>query len=248
MVFEHLSTISKACLALSCKPIYQNFKYVLDSPSFKYPYSDGPERSRVDSRYELLSKFDVDRDRWRLCQRCLMFEPSEKLDTQTRLKYRTCEGRGVTFLCPCLRLYGQDFSRIWDRLEKAPATNSMGAEIQSHIRDWHRCQFSEEGLSYTLSISVSRHESKKIVFHYEYSIVISKGPRSRRSSRRIMLCRHVDANLYLSARVSNDDIHCVTCIKSPSIDVTSSNSCVEYKIRFTRNFDYPGPFPDYLWR
>jgi hypothetical protein len=110
-----------------------------------------------------------------------------------------------------------------------------------HIPNWHKCEFSDTTLSYTLSILLSSDERRNLGFHFDYSIDVNNSEIGRmQSGRSIMFCPHVDAHARF---INNTDflpsLDCTLCGILTTIRVWQVHNVSKYSIQFVRKFHDP---------
>lgn len=241
-IISHLPIISQAYLVLSCKRLHRLFGFILQTPEFRYPYSDGLDQPLdLSKRTELLISLEC-LIRWKYCAACLKLHRPEDFD-ETHFGYndphrRTCQWPGIIVLCPCLKFRPKRLIA----LEKELSRNSKKV-----IFEWHSCAYGShyDGISYELTIAVSLNDVKGVIFHLQYLIHVNMVI-CHRSHRRIMLCPHKDAlrciKLKGKACVDSAWMDCEICEIYPDI-ITVSNDSVSvnvttYDIHFTRGFRF----------
>lgn len=243
-VLQHLSLVSQACLVLSCKKIYQQFKYIVEAPALRYPYSDGPDLS-VDmaSRIQLLSKLETRRflfRRWMFCVSCSKLHPRKDFCQSAREDQpgtRICKWPGVIILCPCVRIWPKRLTHLLEQVNQSNDTNSSGPDIRKHIRNWHQCEFSDGELSYKLSISLFCGERQLLLIHFDYLIDVNQsGLDYSHVGRRIMLCSHVTARSSIKRNKDCPSVDCRDCGIHCSVRVLRLEDRTRYLIEFVRKY------------
>lgn len=176
--FELLPQILQGCFALSCRSLYHKFHYVFKEPMFRFPCSDGIDRTiNIETRNHFLSRIQSQKGLWSYltspcwtyCNACLKLHPRTEFSGwafETGRGVR-CEWPGIIALCPYLIFSPRRLIRLGHELSKA---GFDGDDIRKSIPDWHQCSFVSPcgKLSYSLNISPSLSQRGQIIFHFTY--------------------------------------------------------------------------------
>lgn len=167
IVLSFLSPLSQICLALSCKRFYRQFKQIVKSSIFRFPYSRGLDRPvDLELPFQLLLRLQSQdgsssTQQRTYCAACLKLHPRTEFDIpHFRFKYpriRQCRLPRTFVLCPPHHWLSQrELLEIREYLHTRPHSNSKDPEISKHVLKWHECSYSSPAgeVSYALTISV----------------------------------------------------------------------------------------------
>lgn len=136
-VFSHLPSSSKACLALSCKGLYQVYRSVLADEELRFPRLSLNEGLYIKTkvyhqRMNLL--IQLEDKSWACCGRCEMLHrrevfPSCKIQSYPPDKRACSPWAGILDLCPCIALAIRDREKIVEYLSETET-----ARIDSGLR------------------------------------------------------------------------------------------------------------------
>ncbi|PWY86045.1 hypothetical protein BO70DRAFT_220121 [Aspergillus heteromorphus CBS 117.55] len=184
MIFDLLPLPSQACLALSCKPLYGLFGYILEDEDLAWPTLDtkhykAPLVAPRPPRDELL--LQLEDDRWRYCSGCLKLHPHGLFFPDRTSKCCMYEA-GVIDLCSCLSLTFFDRMHIEGWL-RAGTTDTLSPRLRQafqltvikgrrHLL--HKCS-TADGIyaSYDLEIMATIGESKHLEVQTRYHVHVA---------------------------------------------------------------------------
>jgi hypothetical protein len=139
-------------------------------------------------------------------------------------------------------------------LSRKAYPGSVSADIKKNIPRWHECSFTSPSgrVSYTLTIALSLSEPDKMMFEYRYLIVLYPG-KSDHDPEKVMLCPHINADLWLGDEIEPGTMDCGNCHFTAS--VSCSDDLTRYDVQFTRSFGVykdncsssEDRFTDYYW-
>ncbi|KAL2871950.1 uncharacterized protein BJX67DRAFT_94418 [Aspergillus lucknowensis] len=139
LVFPLLPLLSQACLALTCRSLYNLFGYVLQDKSLAWPRQLASKGYRpLMQQPEILRNqllFLLEDDYWQYCTECLKMHPRSRFPpwrTDDPRLMRSCEyfPKGVLDICPCLSL--TFFDRV--RLEECLCRGVLNPDLPRSIR------------------------------------------------------------------------------------------------------------------
>ncbi|KAL2857737.1 hypothetical protein BJY01DRAFT_260770 [Aspergillus pseudoustus] len=200
LVFGLLPLSSQACLALTCKPLYQLFGHVLPDESLAWP-------RQPTTVWDLILRKDPDFPRnqllllledgyWVYCSRCLKLHPRSRFTSSRRgaeVEYRWCKYMaGVLDLCPCVALTFYDKVRLEECLRKGTMNPNLPPSIRHAFRlsvyQRQRCLLHEcaiydyESMFINLKTRIILQERHKIVLKSTYYLYFNLPPRYPRTN------------------------------------------------------------------
>lgn len=144
MIFPLLPLVSQACLALTCKPLYQILSSVLQHDELAWPrvlantpYEWFLHTSEPSVRRNALL-LQLEDSRWMFCSECLKLHPRSHFKiwsakVQPRLRRCVFAG-GITDLCACLALTFRGRKRLVEWLK----TGEPGENLPPALRNFFR--------------------------------------------------------------------------------------------------------------
>lgn len=224
MIFSELSLPSKACFAVTCKVLFEQFGNVLKDRRLAFPHPDISYDGtmgflpRTREREELLLRLEGRRKgQWWLsnfhyyCGDCLILHPAWQITWYGDVppEERRCIYPGVVALCSCVHLNARRKIRLIDDLEAGKIMNP---------HNWHECSVKDPaGISVDIQIGLSVSEMRQLLVHIRY--VVRPGVVGGLQPRRIMICSH--CNIYHDldqARYRKSHYDCLRCQTDYRVD------------------------------
>lgn len=140
MILTSLSPLSQPCLALSCRQFYWQFKLVVKSPIFRFPYSHNLYKSvDINLRTEILLRLgsrdgSTSAECWTYCAACLKLHPKRefnKYQISEQPGEHYCEWPSIVVLCPDLEINPKKMMQIRNYLQTSPYFNSRKPDIKN---------------------------------------------------------------------------------------------------------------------
>lgn len=176
-VFSHLPSSSKACVALSCKGLYQVYRSVLADEELRFPrlsLNEGPyiKTEAYHQRMTLLTQLE-DKS-WACCGRCQMLHRREEFPSREIQSYpldkRACSPwAGILDLCPCIALTIRDILEYLSGTETARIDSGLRLVDKGFFEDSfdekserslsHKCKayYPSVGVTFMLSLPQGGH-------------------------------------------------------------------------------------------
>ncbi|KAL3466169.1 hypothetical protein BJX64DRAFT_284748 [Aspergillus heterothallicus] len=200
LVFGLLPLSSQACLALTCKPLYQLFGHVLPDENLAWP-------RQPTTIWDLILRNDPDFPRnqllllledgyWVYCSRCLKLHPRSRFTSSRRgaeVEDRWCKYMaGVLDLCPCVALTFYDKVRLEECLRKGTMNPDLPPSIRHAFRlsnyQRQRCLLHEcaiydyKSMFINLKTRIILQERHRIVLKSTYYLYFNLPPRYPRTN------------------------------------------------------------------
>jgi hypothetical protein len=266
-IFELLSLPSKACVALTCKPLLSMFGAVLKNKEFAFPHADvnfwgGTEfdhNSRA--RTELLLRLQTNPwwgPSWKYCGACLKLHSRDQFPPTPLGDYEpspdlACRDPGIVALCPCIHLNASEKVRLIKDLEAGKVKNAS---------NWHKCSIDYpnvgnvwdsdecdsgdsdgEDVTVNITIALSLTELGELVVRTQY--VVRPGIVRDLELWHVMCCPHRDIFDYLREDPEIFDTYCWLCQTTLHVDCSRDD---QSSLQVTRYLGRKSPPACRTWR
>ncbi|KAL4914995.1 hypothetical protein BDW62DRAFT_213052 [Aspergillus aurantiobrunneus] len=223
LIFSLLPLESKACLALTCKPLYSAFGFVLNDEHLAWP------RPRVlrSVRFRRQSwiwgpRTDflrlLESDRWLYCSGCLKLHPPTRFPKDSgRIphRWRLCKLKAhVVDLCPCLAVNFADRMRLIKSLQTGRCSPDLAPSVRQALQPQftngkrlfnHSCSVeSDIDAVVTLEMTLTLDGDKCLQASTRYHVQWTKDPNAAiyvlspmfYEPEPVLLCPHIDILAY----------------------------------------------------
>ena len=216
-IASHLTDVSEACLALTCKGLFAISRPILNAESLRFNrdfarlfhhYQD--YESFGGARWQLLTLLE-DR-KWRACAKCLKLHPRKEFSSR-ELK-RAPEGRtcnlgnlaGIVDLCPCIKLTFRDKLDLIRLLQKrrdltrALAASTINNGVSEKPFSWHSCTEKYGSTELKIEIFLELDGKDRLLVRTEYELIMNPGQLGTVQHMTARLgCAHRSIDLWFSS-------------------------------------------------
>ncbi|KAL4877698.1 cohesin loading factor-domain-containing protein [Aspergillus karnatakaensis] len=240
-IVSHLSVLSEACLALTCRRLFAISGALLGSQSLRFNRDFAPlfhhyrnGHSFATTRWQLVKILED--SRWRACSRCLKLHPRSAFpprELRRRPEDRTCtlgSLAGVVDLCPCKKLTYRNKIELAELLKarqrSVPILESQFGAGPEALFCWHSCTEDYGPTQMKIEIFPELDCNDQLRIRTEYHLTTTPGQLGKEEHMTARFgCAHRSVDLWLAGVCQTTicqlyENHCASCRR-----LATCNSC-----------------------
>ncbi|KAL2828267.1 cohesin loading factor-domain-containing protein [Aspergillus cavernicola] len=213
-IISHLSVLSEACLALTCKRLFAISAAILDSKPLHFSRDFAPlfhhyrnGHSFATTRWQLVKILED--SRWLACSKCLKLHPQSAFpprELRRNADDRTCilgNLAGVVDLCPCRKLTFRDKIELVELLKirqrsVAILASQFGAGVKERFC-WHSCTENYGSTKMNIEIFPELDDEDQLRIRTEYHLMTTPGQLGKEEHMTARFgCAHRSVDLWLA--------------------------------------------------
>ncbi|KAB8261787.1 hypothetical protein BDV32DRAFT_121061 [Aspergillus pseudonomiae] len=214
-IISHLSEVSRATLALTCRKLFLLDYAVLNSECLSFSHDFAPlfkhyrnEYNLATPRWELIKL--LQNRRWLACSRCLQLHTPTSFPQRERKHQPEDRGcnlgsfAGVVDLCPCIKLTFRGKMNLVELLRvRQKALTALATQFGAGAREpfcWHSCTMNYGSSKIKIRILPDLDENDVLKVRVEYQLAIKAGQLGKEDSMIPRLgCAHRAVDLWLAS-------------------------------------------------